>query len=103
MTENYIEAARAVFEEDNPDPDLEVNETLADLYLLLVLVKGDQVTTEDVHDAWSVWRARTRPGHQAIVPFDELPYATRVRDRPFAEHIAATALVIRARATKESS
>jgi hypothetical protein len=46
---------------------------LARLYVLLVLVKGQHATLEDVHDAWAVWRNHTRPAHRSLVPFDSSP------------------------------
>lgn len=61
------------------------------VYALLALVKGEQVTEEDVHDAWSVWRTATRPAHPSLVPFDQLPPG-RTPSTPEAIRAAAAAL-----------
>lgn len=88
---NYIEAARARLLEvyprlgERPERD--------DLYLLLVLIKGESVTLEDVHDAWSVWCARANPGHPSIVPFGDLSLEVQELDRKYMERIAAAAKV----------
>ena len=67
----YIEKARLALEEELGDPKL--NPRLIDLYTLLVLTTGEKTTSEHVHNAWAVWRARTKKDHPHIVPFDELP------------------------------
>lgn len=82
----YIDTARAALEAHLPGED----DALLDLYLLLVLVKGDSVTLEDVHDAWAVWRFRTCPDHGSIVPFDQLTPSVQKLDQPYADAIAAT-------------
>lgn len=61
------------------------------LYALLTLVKGTHVTTQDVHDAWSVWMADRDPSHESLVPFDDLPTDVRREDEPFAAAIRAVA------------
>jgi hypothetical protein len=70
-------------------PDLEPD--LIRLYALLALVKGEQATLADVHDAWAIWRDQTRPDHRSIVPFDELTPETQELDRPYMEVIRAVA------------
>lgn len=64
---------------------------LMDLYILLVFVKGEDVTLKDVHDAWSVWKNRIRPDHHSLIPFDELSEAVQELDRKYAEGIAKVA------------
>ena len=61
------------------------------LYALLVLVKGEDVSLENVHDAWSVWMASIDPHHDALVPFSSLDEATRLKDMPYVRAIAAVA------------
>lgn len=82
---SYVEQVRAAVHVRKPnlEPDL------LDLYTLLALVKGDQVTLEDVHDAWAVWRSRTRPDHKSLIPFDQLSEAVQALDQPYADAIAA--------------
>jgi hypothetical protein len=57
------------------------------LYAVLALVKGDQVTAEDVHDAWSAWTQEHEPDHDSLVPFAELPDDVKAADQPFVEAI----------------
>ena len=64
---------------------------LANLYLLLVLVKGEDVTLQDVHDAWAVWKSKIHPGHTNLVPFGELSPETQAKDAAYADGIAAAA------------
>lgn len=64
---------------------------LMDLYILLVFVKGAEVTLEDVHDAWSVWKNRIRPDHHSLIPFDELSETVQELDRKYADGIARVA------------
>lgn len=84
---NYAQQAidRLNAEAPGEDPDL------IRLYALLVLVKGEDTTLQDVHDAWSLWRNETVPSHPSIVPFDELPEDIQEWDRPYRDAIARAA------------
>lgn len=65
-------------------------------YTLLGLTKGVNVTLEDVHDAWSSWRAFSdRPDHKSLVPFDELSPEVQDMDKPFQDAIIATYIKLR--------
>jgi hypothetical protein len=59
------------------------------IYAVLARVKGEQVTEEDVHDAWTAWMETRGQRHQSMVPFDQLPQEVRVEDRPFVAAIHA--------------
>jgi hypothetical protein len=83
----YIDTTRATLEARCPGED----PALLDLYLLLALIKGDKVTLADVHDAWAIWRSRTRADHPSIVPFGNLSTDVQALDQPYADAIAATA------------
>ncbi|MEU4574991.1 hypothetical protein ACBI99_30005 [Nonomuraea sp. ATR24] len=61
------------------------------LYAVLLRAKGEAVSAEDVHDAWSAWMSTRDPGHPALVPYADLPPATRAADEPYAEAIRAAA------------
>jgi hypothetical protein len=61
------------------------------LYAVLALVKGTGTTLEDVHHAWSAWRAATKPDHPALVPFGDLSPEVQELDRPYAEAIRRVA------------
>jgi len=61
------------------------------LYALLTLTVGENVTLENVHDAWAVWRCATRPDHPALIPFDDLSPEVRALDQPYADAIRQVA------------
>jgi hypothetical protein len=66
-------------------------DTLFRLYALLALAKGEAVTAEDVHNAWSAWMQDRDPDHDALRPFDELDGPTQAADEPYVEAIRAAA------------
>ena len=72
-------------------PDEGGIEDLFRLYALLARVKGQAVTAEDVHDAWSLWMLHHDATHESIKPYSELDPSTRREDRPFVEAIRAVA------------
>ncbi|WP_049661481.1 hypothetical protein, partial [Kitasatospora sp. MY 5-36] len=47
------------------------------LYAVLLQAKGEQVTDEDVHNAWTAWTQTTDDTHRALVPFHDLDARTR--------------------------
>lgn len=61
------------------------------LYALLVRVRGEATTDRDVHDAWSAWMTTKDPGHEALVPFEQLSPEAQRQDTPFAEAIRVVA------------
>ncbi|PWI04625.1 hypothetical protein DIZ27_44210 [Streptomyces sp. NWU339] len=61
------------------------------IYAVLLKAKGEQVTDEDVHNAWSAWMQSVDSTHAALVPFGELPPETRAFDAPYAQAIRAAA------------
>ncbi|MEW1758817.1 hypothetical protein AB0393_20190 [Streptomyces cyaneofuscatus] len=65
------------------------------MYAVLLKVKGEHVTDEDVHDAWSAWMQSVDSTHEALVPFRDLDLATRAFDAPYAEAIRAAARRVR--------
>ena len=74
-------------------------EHLVRYYALLAMVKGDNVTLEDVHDAWSMnmnFKVPNPPfcyghDHLSIVPFDQLSKETQDRDVEYMEAIKKVA------------
>ncbi len=74
-----------------------LDEDLCRLYAQLALVKGEKTSLEDVHDAWALWRLRTRPDHPSIVPFEELSPEVQELDWPYADAIRAVARLLKAR------
>lgn len=83
----YIDAIREALADELPG----LHDGLLDLYTLLILVKGEQTTHEDVHDAWSVWQRRTNPGHPSLIPFSELRADVQDLDGLYVDAIRAVA------------
>lgn len=86
----YLDTTAAAIRAQIPDQLLPDEDHLDDLFLvyaLLAHVKGESVTAEDVHDAWSLWMLRRDDDHESIKPFSELNSSTRREDMPFVEAI----------------
>jgi hypothetical protein len=56
-------------------------------YAVLALTVGERVTRQNVHDAWSAWKALSDPDHESIQPFDQLDRDVRREDEPFVNAI----------------
>ncbi|GAA0960531.1 MULTISPECIES: DUF7701 domain-containing protein [Streptomyces violaceusniger group] len=69
----------------------EDSDDLFRIYAVLLRAKGEQVTEEDVHDAWSAWMQSVNSRHQALVPFQDLDAQTRAFDAPYARAIRTAA------------
>jgi len=97
--ETYIDRVVRITKEKS---GLKDDENLVRLYALLALVKGDNVTLEDVHDAWAMdmnFKKKNHPycyghDHKSIVPFDQLSVETQERDRDYMEAIKEVANTI---------
>jgi hypothetical protein len=89
----FDQTARAIRERVPAEllPDERGTDDLFRLYALLVRVKGEAVTAEDVHDAWSLWMLGQHADHESIKPYSELDRTTREADHPFLEAIRAVA------------
>lgn len=89
----YIEDVQALLKKELPSLD----DSLLDLYILLVLTTGEDTTLEQVHDAWSVWQSRIKPNHRSIVPFAELTAEVQEMDRKYAEAIRSVSAELKTR------
>lgn len=67
-----------------PAPGLD---SLFRLYAVLALAKGEEVTAEDVHNAWAAWTLESGAHHREVRPYRELDDATQAEDSPYAEAI----------------
>jgi hypothetical protein len=85
--QTYIDRAREAIEREMPDQPTE----LLDLYLLLALRKGVDISAEDVHDAWAIWRSRTKADHPAIVLFEALAVDVQHLDDEYVDAIRRAA------------
>lgn len=87
MQHTYIDT---IIEKIQKETNIKSKDTLQ-MYALLVLVKGTNITLSDVHDAWSVamnFRGYNPPkyyGHEhtSIVPFNELSKECQEKDRKY--------------------
>ena len=98
----YLDETAAAIKARVPEhllPDEERLEDLFRLYALLAYVKREEVTAEDVHNAWALWMLREDSDHESIKPFAELDRPTQREDLPFVEAIREVARTIEADAT----
>jgi hypothetical protein len=81
----YLDDIAASIREAVPKEALPSEDT-TDLFLsyaVLLLAKGEDVTREDVHNAWVAWMLAEDEEHESLVPYAELPSATQAEDSPF--------------------
>jgi hypothetical protein len=99
---NYLDELGGQIRARVPPGDLPDEDTasLFRLYAVLLLAKGESVTTADVHNAWSAWMADRDADHDSLTPFAELPAGKVAEDEPFAEAIR---LVARSRLVRDQS
>lgn len=91
--ENYITAiASQIREQIDPGklPDEGLDQLFAS-YALLALSRGEDVSDEDVHDAWSVWATQFDPQNDSLVPYDDLSAAVQEQDTIFRDAIRKVA------------
>lgn len=96
----YIDQASAALvaalaEHCGKDEDAGITMSLFDVYLLLVLTSGEDVTPKQVHDVWAIAEWYTRPDHRSIVPFDQLAPEVQALDQPFVDAIQAAARALK--------
>jgi hypothetical protein len=91
---NYIEDVASRIRAELPPSAIpsEDSQLLFLLYALLALTKGDQVTREDVHDAWSTWMtARGENDHDSLLRFDSLSDSKQRLDEPYVRAVREVA------------
>ena len=74
-----------------PDEDL----PLYRLYAVLLLAKGREVTTEDVHNAWVAWASEHQPDSPNLIPFKELLPSVQRKDTTYVDAIRVVATHLR--------
>ena len=82
------EIRRAARQDALPDED---TTDLFRLYAVVLLAKGEDVTSEDIHNAWVAWKLERGAEHESMVPFGDLDAATQAEDSPFVSAIRAVA------------
>lgn len=83
---NYIQKVQDILAKK-----MDVEKDLLDLYTLIVFLKGERATMQDIHDAWSIWRNNTKPDHKSLIPFYKLEREIRELDREYTDAIQETA------------
>jgi len=96
VTDTYLTQARAAFLAALAEPEHDwtltsLEQRLLDLYTLLVLVKGKQCSTEDVHNAWTMALQRERLSNSAPVPFSQLEVSIAALHVPYRDAIRTAA------------
>ena len=87
MNTNYVEEARWHLQEILKERNLEVDNTLEQLYTLLVICFGCFCSEEDVHNAWAVYMNTLKPDHPCLIEFNELSREKQDLDTPYAQAI----------------
>lgn len=91
MSNNYIDDVK-----EELLKHVQIGKGLQNVYALLVLVKGQDVTLKDVHDAWAVninqtWDFEKNGNHYSLIPFEELKQDVAEKDQKFVDAIKETA------------
>ena len=91
MANNYIDEVKEELRKH-----MKVGTGLQNVYALLVLVKGQNVTLKDVHDAWAVninqtWDHAQYGNHRSIIPFEHLIPEVQMKDQQYVDAIKETA------------
>ena len=81
----YLETLAAAIRDAVPPEKLPAEDTagLFLLYAVLLLVKGETVSREDVHNAWVAWMVEKGKSHESMVPYADLPPEAQAEDSPF--------------------
>lgn len=88
---NYVQQVKDALSEFHP----RLAPELLDMYALLVFVQGEDVTRENVHDAWSVWKNNIRADHRSLIPFEQLSEEVQMMDEKYANSILIVASIRR--------
>jgi len=82
---NYIEQIAHDIRAEVPAaalPEHDVHDLFL-LYALVLLIRGDEVDAEDVHNAWTAWMTLRGQRHPSMVPFAQLSAETQAEDAVF--------------------
>lgn len=64
-------------------------------YAVLCLVVGENVTNEDVHDAWAAYEiVHGNAKHKSLIPFNELTEEVQALDEPYRDAITKRAYLM---------
>ncbi len=89
---NYLAEAAGQIRREVPDVLPTANtDILFLMYAVLMFAKGEHVTREDVHNAWTAWMVARGKDRPSMVPFDRLSPETQAEDQPFVDAIVTVA------------
>jgi len=90
---NYLESVAYAIKAEVPADKLPKANTdlLFLIYAALMFAKGEAVTREDVHNAWTAWATHIGKDSKALVAFDQLSPDLQSQDQPFVEAIVSVA------------
>jgi hypothetical protein len=89
MTNSYIDRIAAEIRR-TADPDAATSDEdlpLYRIYAVLLLAKGQDVTAEDVHNAWVAWASEHEPDSRNLLPFKELSLRVQRKDDSYLDAI----------------
>lgn len=96
---NYIEViAKQIWQITEPEDPLPHQTNwdtwgpLFRIYALLALTTGTATTSENVHDAWSVWHCEIDENHRSLIPFNELSHEIQMMDDYWRDAIIEVAM-----------
>ncbi len=94
---NYIDEIK-----EELNKHLKIGKGLQNMYTLLVLIKGEDVTLKDVHDAWAVninqtWDFAQYGNHRSLVLFEMLNEDVQIKDQHYVDGIIATTKALKER------
>jgi hypothetical protein len=89
MTNSYLDKIAAEIRR-TADPYAALSDEdlpLYRIYAVLLLVKGQHVTAEDVHNAWAAWANEHEPESRNLLPFKELSLRVQQKDQIYVDAI----------------
>lgn len=89
MTNSYLDKIAAEIRR-TAEPDAAASDEdlpLYRLYAVLLLAKGQDVTAEDVHNAWAAWASAHDPENRNLLPFKELSLRVQRKDDSYVDAI----------------
>jgi hypothetical protein len=89
MDMNYIDRIASEIRVQVPAHELPDADTdsLFRIYAVLLLAKWEEVSSEDVHNAWVAWMSGKNSAHESLRPFEELSESVAADDGPFVDAI----------------
>lgn len=94
-SENYLDGIARLIRQEVPSravPSSLSTNSLFRIYAVLLEARGQDVTAQDVHNAWVAWMLEHDPSHPAVVPYEELPAHIAAQDEIYVAAIRRVAV-----------